>query len=683
MLATSSLRNADAFLSRILSESLERPIMFVLGSPLTAPEAAGARGVPGVTAIIELVRERLRGFCDLDPYLSGPSDIERYQQALEVLQAFREDPTRLIRRAVLMDRIVEDLEEEVEQVVRGDLSACDLFENDLENWHLATGLEALGKIIAGAPDVFGRVVLTSNFDPLIEISVRRAGGQAVPIRIDSDAPPDIVGSTAPCRVIHFHGFWSGSGTLHRPEQLKHTRPQLFDAICGYLKQYTCVVLAYGGWDDIFMEAIRSVLQSRHGSPNVLWAHFNSDPAAVARQQSSLLKEFDQIAVLRERFVAYYGINVNDILPRLFDRLGKPEPYHGEVRKREFRVPAADETVSPAEGRVLAFASQDTARTTPYYPDTLWGIDRGRFLGLLDAAPNSGIYAALVQIEGQLQRATAGHAELSDLPLRWWLRFDAARLVSASDPLQSLGAAALDTDDPRLRYLRAKGLPPGIQLGAFLVMPDLPTAAESFHILKRCIAGLQRAVDGGRLTGTVAQWSQITNTSLGELLEESKRLWPSIAVDALVTGPASSRAVAGQTYCCLESMGRLNDQSETHRPDLLRAAERAVEKYAQGTLFESSFLRDYGVSAFAQALRRGLDFPAAVKFSSKTDLYCADFWWLVTRLEATPERLLQIMSLAVSRRAVWGLVTATEWNNLPRYLQVQILDARQGRPLVFD
>src|SRR5690242_8615927 len=100
MPTAASLFDSDALLNRIAEECRERPIMFVLGSPLTSPEFADAPGVPGVNGIIALVRERLRSVYDLDLLVGGPS-IDRYHQALEILKANREDPTKLIRRAVL------------------------------------------------------------------------------------------------------------------------------------------------------------------------------------------------------------------------------------------------------------------------------------------------------------------------------------------------------------------------------------------------------------------------------------------------------------------------------------------------------------------------------------------------------------------------------------------------------
>jgi hypothetical protein len=49
-------------------------------------------------------------------------------------------------------------------------------DNDIRGWLIAPGIEAVGKLLAQYQDRFGRSILTTNFDPLIEVSIRRAEG---------------------------------------------------------------------------------------------------------------------------------------------------------------------------------------------------------------------------------------------------------------------------------------------------------------------------------------------------------------------------------------------------------------------------------------------------------------------------------------------------------------------------
>lgn len=676
MITAQPLYSSDAFLNRIAVEAQERPVMFVLGSPLTSPEQAGERGVPGVNGIIDLVRKQLSGIYDLDAVLSGPSS-DRYYQALEVLNAYLEEPTRLIRRAVLMDRLVEDSAEMTSRIVQGEHSCITRFEYDVGNWHLGPGLEAIGRLIVGKPDVFGRVVLTSNFDPLIEISVRRAGGDATSIGIATDAHPDIVAPSS-CRIIHFHGFWSGSGTLHRPDQLKQNRPQLLEAMCTYLREYTCVVLAYGGWDDIFMEALRTVLSSRSGSPRVFWAHFNADPDAVKRQQPPMLHELDRISRSRDVFIPYYGIDVNHFLPRLFDRLGRPNPDRFQIR-----IPSADERVQPPTQRVVASLAQEGPHGAPQYPDLLWGVDRGRFLGLINVSRNVGVYESLVQTEGRIQHLTQTVAGLTTLPTRWWLRLDASRLASRVNAFEAIDDAGVDPHDPRLKYLRSKGTPPAVQLGAFLEMPPFKSPDEAVTLLARCIELIEKAVGRVHLFGVVAQWLQVPDPHFCVTAERSRTVWPTLAVDGLNENTKSMTEI--------RSTPHVRRQADTITtcvvppPDfeLLGAESRAVELFALGQLPEATFVLEHGICAFALALRRGLSFPAMAALASQIDLSYTDFWWLVTRLEPTPARLRQILELPAPKRAAWGLCSSSEWGGFHNYVRAQVIDVRQGRPLVFE
>jgi hypothetical protein len=49
-------------------------------------------------------------------------------------------------------------------------------DSDIDAWTLSPGTESLGKIVTGYPDRFGKTALTTNFDPLIEVAIRRSSG---------------------------------------------------------------------------------------------------------------------------------------------------------------------------------------------------------------------------------------------------------------------------------------------------------------------------------------------------------------------------------------------------------------------------------------------------------------------------------------------------------------------------
>ena len=638
--------------------------MFVLGSPLTSPDRRECPGVPGVEGIIDLVRERLRTTCDLDALLAGTSQ-DRYHRALEILRAYEEDPTRLIRRAVLTDRVLADQDDLIKLTIQGERSALSKLEGDIGNWYLTPGLEALGKIIAGRPDTFGKVVLTSNFDPLIEISVRRSGGAATSIGIDTDASPDIVAPGPACSVIHFHGLWSGAGTLHRPDQLKTLRPKLLDAICGYLRQYTCVILAYGGWDDMFMCAVESVLTSRQGSPSVLWGYFGRDRESLTSQQQTHHDVFDRIGAFREGFIPYYGIDVHTFLPSLLKRLGHPRRYAAEIR-----LPSADEhLVLAGAERLPGYLPGDLSHTTPYDPDTLWGTDRGRFIGFINAEAETSTFELLLKTEGRLQRQKDTNPGASKLPVRWWLRLDALRLMASLPDSDVFEHAIVDPCDPRYRYISATGIPGAVKLGFFLDIPEFSSREDAVRVITKCIQRLHNVLNGSTLFGVVAQSFGIPQPDFVDLVDDLKQEWPTVAVDGLnIT-----------TAFVDQPLGVATNERFTFQ----RREAKAVELYSRGHLSEEQFIRSNGLCAFALALRRQLEFPHAVDLCSNFDLSFTDFWWLASRLEPTSARLSRILSLPPSRRAVWGLCSAEEWRNLEVHVQGQVLDARQSRPLAIE
>jgi hypothetical protein len=77
--------------------------------------------------------------------------------------------------------------------------------------------------------VGGDRVLTTNFDPLIEVAIRAAGGSCYSTRLDDDQPLNQTMGDG-VHVVHLHGYWHGSDTLHRQSQLGRDRLQLRDSL---------------------------------------------------------------------------------------------------------------------------------------------------------------------------------------------------------------------------------------------------------------------------------------------------------------------------------------------------------------------------------------------------------------------------------------------------------------------
>jgi hypothetical protein len=244
------------------------------------------------------------------------SGARKYQVAFTFLQGRRgqQASNEIIRKAVLAARnpysssIAVDLSNQAAAE-----SACETLELDNPGWHLNSGIESLGKLVTDYPTVFGKVVLTTNFDPLIEVSIQRAGGKHWRTSLYSDGNLNQAYASG-CHVIHLHGFWHGTDTLHTPQQLRQQRPHLKDSLRALLREKLVVVCAYGGWDDVFTNALMEVVRDLTEHPEVLWTFYSEQkPLADAVRQQL------EAGIDRGRVNLYAGINCNRLFPLLHER----------------------------------------------------------------------------------------------------------------------------------------------------------------------------------------------------------------------------------------------------------------------------------------------------------------------------------------------------------------------------
>ncbi len=184
------------------------------------------------------------------------------------------------------------------------------YENDLAAWHLNPAVEALGQLIALEPTKFGRAVVTSNFDPLIHVAIKRAGGEAWRTALHGDVALG-VSSADGCEIIHIHGFWRGSDTLHTGNQLLQKRPKLAGSLLDLLAGKTVVVMAYGGWEDVLTNALGTLVSNPAAFPEVIWTFFSREPQLGDHLLSVLGPGMD-----RNRVTFFSGIDCHTFLPRL-------------------------------------------------------------------------------------------------------------------------------------------------------------------------------------------------------------------------------------------------------------------------------------------------------------------------------------------------------------------------------
>lgn len=326
----------DTFLQALVNRlKRKRRLIFLVGSALTAP-VRGSPGVPTVEGMLQMVRSHYAGpaLRNFDHHVLS-SGHRRYQTAFTRLLATHgmAEVNNCIRRAVLQARTASSTSDPLL-----DEATCLAIERDTAGWFLAPGVKALGRILvhccAGT-----RLVLTSNFDPLIEVAVASNGGRATRTVLHGD------GTIAPlddgeCNVVHFHGFWRQADTLHTPTQISQPRPKLEGSLARLLREATLVVLGYGGWDDVFMQTLTRIVRSgdlvsSEEGLDVLWAFHDSNRRRLSRQAEFVLESLDE-ACIRGRVLSYSGVDVHRVLPRVEGALlgGRDAGRTAEVAEKE-------------------------------------------------------------------------------------------------------------------------------------------------------------------------------------------------------------------------------------------------------------------------------------------------------------------------------------------------------------
>jgi len=314
------ISTADRLLMRLAhAVTSGQRVTFLAGSGLTCPSDDGQeRGIPGAAKMVERARslfpssEEVKAF---DEAVAPASEGRKYQAAMQFVIECRGQTALndLIKNAVLESR-----------TAQCDTKCLETLERDTGGWFLRPGVEALGTLVHEYESVFRRPILTSNFDPLLEIAVRRAGRQALTINLPNDGNfSDIVVNDQSVPVVHFHGFWRQGDTLHTPDRLTRERPLLAGNLRRLLQETVLVVIGYGGWRDVFTDSLLKAISEQGEGLDVLWGFFSKDAGAIIQRNADLLASFQSLT--GQRVVVYSGVDCNDLLPKLLSRLRVVKP----------------------------------------------------------------------------------------------------------------------------------------------------------------------------------------------------------------------------------------------------------------------------------------------------------------------------------------------------------------------
>lgn len=312
-----TFHNYDVLLERVANSS--REIIFFFGSALSLPESDGAPGVPSVAGILSLVEARLSDTPSaFSPVRDQPDVGAAYQKAFEQLQAYRgqDAANEVIRRAVFKSRKVTTSQVSTQGTL--DFNECRALDEDFAGWHLRPSLIALGKLLANHSGRLGKTVLTTNFDPLIQTAIRTAHGMYIRTMMHDDGA--LNQSEGPgIQIVHLHGYWYGTDTLHVPTQIGSRRDKLKRSLERLLQNRTLVVMGCGGWDDIFMSSLSDLVSDTELNPDVLWTFYESDEDVIRSKYAHVFTKLAP-AISRGRAQFYAGVDLHVFLPQLLERL---------------------------------------------------------------------------------------------------------------------------------------------------------------------------------------------------------------------------------------------------------------------------------------------------------------------------------------------------------------------------
>ena len=297
---------------------------FLVGSPLSSPDHVGGHGVPGVSGMVDLIRGEFKGSDSetaFDEILKGDS-ANRYRRAFEFLHGRRgqDVANRIVRTAVWQaldtKKWPANLPETSPQ--DADPAICRALDRNVEAWVLPRAVDLLGNLLVTCSDTFGRAVLTTNFDPLIEVSVSKHGGNPYRTVLHDDGK---LGQTVAegTHIIHLHGYWYDYDTLHTPQQLIQPRPQLRKSLTRVVEASTLVVVGYSGWDDVITQTLVELLSDSGRNPEIMWAFHDDDIATIEESHERLLHIL-QPGIGRGRVSLYRGIDCCSVLSQIYEEL---------------------------------------------------------------------------------------------------------------------------------------------------------------------------------------------------------------------------------------------------------------------------------------------------------------------------------------------------------------------------
>ena len=402
---------------RLCSAATEnnRAVIFLVGSPISTPDHVGGYGVPGVSGMVELIRRELKSSdseSTFEQSLSGQS-ADRYRKAFEFLHGRRGQDVvnRIVRTAVWQTLQLTNVPEFLRSASpeNADANICKALEREVGAWFLPRAVDTFGSLLVDFSDTFGSAVLTTNFDPLIEVSILKQGGQCYRTVLHDDGK---LGQTVAegTHIVHLHGYWHGYDTLHTPQQLVQPRPQLGRSLARVVEASTLVVLGYSGWDDVITQTLVELLSDSGSNPEVLWSFHDNDVAAIQASNERVLRVLGP-GIGRGRVSLYRGIDCYSVFSEIRNQLSPSYPSAtGPTRGPQISTTVKEDSADgtgPRRVRIeidFAMPAQASADSDSPLFVTTW-VGRNQELSIL--ASLSTPVAFITGLGGQGKSALAG------------------------------------------------------------------------------------------------------------------------------------------------------------------------------------------------------------------------------------------------------------------------------------
>lgn len=346
----------------VLAEG-DREIVPVFGSGLSNAE------LPDIVSMTKLFREavphagRRRFDSTIDPIMGTSLG---YQNAASLLrnQAGEAAVAQVIRRAVL-GACHDAGDAELDELVR-DVPRCRRLERDAR-WRVPEGYRQFARYYASLPgNLRSKPIITTNFDPFIEIALREAGitAEAVPVGMDVAPTVDQLAEKMATPVLHIHGYWLNDATLNTVTQLTKPRPNLQRLLAKTFARSVIVVIGYSGWRDAFMQSLADrVKEADLLNAEILWGAYAPKSAAVL--ENEMLAELDGLP----GFTLYLGIEGHKLFGPAVEEPGEgpdddpastSSPF-GYTRLPASALPRAEPGVSFADGAQPRWADAEPGR----------------------------------------------------------------------------------------------------------------------------------------------------------------------------------------------------------------------------------------------------------------------------------------------------------------------------------